>query len=71
MFIPVGSAWSFQRPVFRICVWSVQSTYVKFGLWPRTKVDESAAVKATAARGAKRMAMEGPEVVGKGIGDEE
>jgi hypothetical protein len=49
----------------------VQSTYVKFGLWPWTKVDESAAVKAKVARRGRSMVMEGPEVVGKGNGDKE
>jgi len=70
-FVPVGSPWSFQDPVFRIRIWSVQSTYVKFGVWPRTRVEESAAVKAKVARGDKSMVREGPEVVGKEIGEKE
>ena len=49
----------------------MQSTYVKFGLWPWTKVDETAAVNAKVAGGAKRMMMEGLKVVGKALGDAE
>ena len=51
----------------------MQSTYVKLGLWPETKVDESAAVEAKVALRGKRMGMGmvGPEVVGKEIGYKE
>lgn len=51
----------------------MQSTYVKLVLWPQTRVNESAAVEAKVARRGKSMVMvmEGPEVVGKEIGDKE